>query len=146
MSCPATNDGGLEERIMQIRRRDRRFSCNAYYFVLDALDHTIMTLGRERHSGESRHVGGRELLDGIRQMAGEQFGPMAPVVFHQWGVASTEDFGEIVFNLIDGGLLSRRSEDSRLDFCDGYDFDRVFDQMFQDRLTALRQSQGQSQS
>lgn len=123
---------------MEIRRRDRRYACNAYYFALDALDYTMVTLGRERRAGESRHVGGRELLDGIRQLAGNQFGPMAKVVFNQWGITNTEDFGEIVFNLIDVGLLSRRDEDSRLDFSDGYDFDHVFDEMFQHRLQVLR--------
>jgi uncharacterized repeat protein (TIGR04138 family) len=139
MGCSSVNDGGLEERILEVRRRDRRYACNAYYFVLDALDYTMVKLGRERKEGESRHVGGRELLEGIREFAADQFGPMANVVFNQWGLNATDDFGEIVFNLIDIGLLSRRSEDSRLDFCDGYDFDRVFDEMFQSRLQALRQ-------
>jgi uncharacterized repeat protein (TIGR04138 family) len=139
MGCPSVNDGGLEERILEVRRRDRRYACNAYYFVLDALDYTMVKLGRERKEGDSRHVGGRELLDGIREFAADQFGPMANVVFNQWGLNGTEDFGEIVFNLIDTGLLSRRDEDSRLDFSDGYDFERVFDEMFQSRLQALRQ-------
>jgi uncharacterized repeat protein (TIGR04138 family) len=109
-----------------VRRRDRRFSRHAYYFVLDALDFTMSRLGRETMSGEERHVGGRELLAGIQEYASDQFGPMAALVFDRWGVRRSGDFGEIVFNLIDAELLSRRPTDSRLDFVDGIDFREAF--------------------
>jgi uncharacterized repeat protein (TIGR04138 family) len=127
----------LEERVLEIRRRDRRYARNAYYFVLDALDHTMVVLGRQAKSGEERHVGGRELLDGIKEIAATEFGPMAPEVFRQWGIRETGDFGEIVFNLIDGGLLSRRPQDSRLDFADGFDFEETFAAKFRERLSHI---------
>ena len=116
----------LEERIETVRRRDRRFARNAYYFVLDALDYTMSQLGKDQLTGEDRHVGGRELLHYIQDFAAEQFGPMAPLVFEQWGIHGSEHFGEIVFNLIDAELLSRRPSDSRLDFVDGFDFGSTF--------------------
>jgi uncharacterized repeat protein (TIGR04138 family) len=116
----------LEERIVGIRRRDRRFASQAYYFLLDALDYTMSRLGKDALTGEERHVGGRELLLCIQDFAADQFGPMAPFVFERWGVRSSEDFGEIVFNLIDAELLSRRPNDSRLDFADGFDFASTF--------------------
>lgn len=116
----------LEEKIQLVRRRDRRFSRHAYYFVLDALDYTMSNLGREAKSGEDRHVGGRELMAGIREFAADQFGPMAALVFERWGIRGPGDFGEIVFNLIDAELLSRRPTDSRLDFVDGTDFRETF--------------------
>jgi len=116
----------LEDTIQAVRKRDRRFSRNAYYFVLDALDFTMSHLGREAKTGEDRHVGGRELLIGIKEYAADQFGPMAELVFERWGVRAPADFGEIVFNLIDAELLSRRPSDSRLDFVDGVDFQQVF--------------------
>lgn len=116
----------LEDRIQAVRRRDRRFSRHAYYFLLDALDYTIANLGRDQLTGEERHVGGRELLLGIKDFASEQFGPMATLVFERWGVRGTEDFGELVFNLIEAELLSRRPTDSRLDFVDGFDFASTF--------------------
>ena len=116
----------LEEKIQHVRRRDRRFSRHAYYFVLDALDYTMSNLGREAKSGEDRHVGGRELMAGIREFAADQFGPMAALVFERWGVRGPGDFGEIVFNLIDAELLTRRPTDSRLDFVDGIDFRETF--------------------
>ena len=74
----------LEEKIGQIRRRDRRFGRHAYFFVLDALDYTMSCLGRDEKTGEERHVGGHELLQGVRDFAAEQFGPMAPTVFTRW--------------------------------------------------------------
>lgn len=116
----------LEEKIQNVRRRDRRFSRHAYYFVLDALDYTMSHLGREQMVGEERHVGGRELLAGIREFAADQFGPMAALVFERWGVRGPADFGEIVFNLVDAELLSRRASDSRLDFSDPTDFRETF--------------------
>ncbi len=128
---------GLEERILQIRRRDRRFARNAYFFALDALDYTMVRLGRDRKTGEERHIGGKDLLLGIQELAAEQFGPMALVVFRRWGVQTAEDFGEIVFNLIDAGLLSRRPEDSRLDFASGIDFERVFADKYRARIAAI---------
>ena len=131
---------GLEERILQIRRRDRRFARQAYYFALDALDFTMVHLGRDRKTGEERHVGGRDLVLGIQELGAEQFAPMAAVVFHRWGVRTTEDFGEVVFNLIDAGLLSRRPSDSRLDFASGIDFEQVFEEKFRERIAAISES------
>jgi uncharacterized repeat protein (TIGR04138 family) len=127
----------LEDKIQSVRRRDRRFSRHAYYFVLDALDYTMSNLGRDRLTGEDRHIGGRELLEGIREFAAEQFGPMADVVFERWGVRGPEDFGEIVFNLIDAELLSRRPTDSRLDFVDHGDFRSVFAQKHRETLDRI---------
>jgi uncharacterized repeat protein (TIGR04138 family) len=127
----------LEDKIQAVRRRDRRFSRNAYYFVLDSLDYTMSHLGRERLTGEDRHVGGRELLAGIKEYAAEQFGPMAPLVFDRWGVRGPADFGEIVFNLIDAELLSRRPSDSRLDFVDGFDFRETFAEKYRQSLDRI---------
>lgn len=127
----------LEEKIGEIRRRDRRFGRHAYLFVLDSLDYTMASLGRDDKTGEERHVGGQELLQGIRELAAEHFGPMAPTVFARWGVRGTDDFGEIVFNLIEAGLLSRRPQDSRLDFVGAYDFENEFRQIFRERLDSI---------
>jgi uncharacterized repeat protein (TIGR04138 family) len=127
----------LEEKIQTVRRRDRRFSRHAYYFVLDALDYTMSRLGRDALTGEERHVGGRELLGGIQEYAADQFGPMAALVFDRWGVRRSGDFGEIVFNLIDAELLSRRPTDSRLDFVDGLDFRETFAQKHRESLERI---------
>ncbi len=127
----------LEDKIQSVRRRDRRFSRHAYYFVLDALDYTMTHLGRDQLTGEDRHVGGRELLIGIKEHAAEQYGPMADLVFERWGVRGPADFGEIVFNLIEAELLSRRPSDSRLDFVEGADFREVFAQKHRESLERI---------
>ncbi len=135
-----TGYDGIEERLSALRRRDRRFARNAYYFVLDALDYTIERYRRQQGSGEARHVGGRELLVGLRELAADQFGPLAALCLERWGIHCTEDVGEVVFNLIESGLLSRRPEDSRLDFVDGYDFQKVFEVEYRERLAAISQA------
>ncbi|MCR9244136.1 MAG: hypothetical protein NXI31_03835 [bacterium] len=127
----------LEDKIQSVRRRDRRYSRNAYYFVLDALDYTMTHLGRDQLTGEDRHVGGRELLAGIREYASDQYGPMADMVFERWGIDDAADFGEIVFNLVDAELLSRRATDSRLDFVDGIDFRDEFEQRYRESLERI---------
>ena len=127
----------LEDTIQSVRRRDRRYSRHAYYFVLDALDYTMTHLGRDQLTGEDRHVGGRELLEGIREYAAEQYGPMADLVFERWGVCAAADFGEIVFNLVDAELLSRRATDSRLDFADSVDFRDEFAQRHRESLDRI---------
>ena len=135
----ATEHDLIEEKILEVQQRDRRFARNAYFFVLDGLDHTMARLGRDAHTGEDRHVGARELLEGLRDHAAELFGPLATLVFARWGVHGSEDFGEIVFNLIDAGLLSRRDSDSRLDFSDGVDFDRAFADKHREQLARIRE-------
>lgn len=117
----------LDEQLLALRRADRRYARLAYEFVLEALDYTIERYGRSQATGQSRHVNGRELLEGIREYASEQFGPLAKLVLNHWGIERTEDFGEIVFNLVEIGLLNRRADDTRMDFADGYDFAIAFE-------------------
>ncbi len=104
-----------------ILARDRRFSREAYSFVMAALQHTVERLG------ERRHVTGQELLEGIRDLARERFGMMAPAVFNAWGIRKTEDFGRAVFNLVEAKVLSKRPEDSLEDFREGFDFATAFE-------------------
>ena len=106
---------------MQRWVEDRPYRLEAYEFVMRALDRTIRGLD------EQRHVTGRELLDGIRDAAREEFGPLAKHVLNQWGVYETTDFGQIVFDLVSQGILAKTDEDSLGDFEDGYDFGRVFE-------------------
>ena len=75
--------------------------------------------------------------EGLFTLAAEKFGPMATVCLERWGIKTTEDVGEVVFNLIDSGLLSRQPSDSRLDFVDGFDFEPTFDEIFRERTAAI---------
>lgn len=113
----------------RILANDQRYQVNAYIFIYEALEYTQTALGRNAASDDplERHVTGRELLEGIRRYAIEQFGPLAAAVFRSWGVHRTEDFGEIVFSLVEAELMGRTESDSRDDFANGYDFDQAFD-------------------
>jgi uncharacterized repeat protein (TIGR04138 family) len=125
----------LQSAIDDILRRDPRFERDAYYFVRDGLDHTIK-LRKKSLQGADRHVSGQELLEGIRSFALQQFGPLTRTVLEHWGVKRCEDFGEIVFNLVEKGVLSKTDRDSREDFKNGYDFEEAFEKPFRPtRLT-----------
>ncbi len=76
------------------------------------------------------HLTGQQLCEAIRQLALEQFGLMARVVLHSWGVHVTGDFGEIVYNLIDIGLMKKSETDRREDFNDVFDFEEAFERQF----------------
>lgn len=92
----------FEEALEIITIKDPRYPREAYLFVREALDHTQRTLTKDR-LGNIRHVSGQELLAGIRDFASTQFGPMAMMVLEEWGIRSCQDFGEIVFNMVETG-------------------------------------------
>lgn len=119
----------FEEALDQIRTRDARYSRDAYVFVREALDHTQKTIGKDTR-GRIRHVSGQELLEGIRDYALSQFGPMTAMVLEEWGIRACQDFGEIVFNMVDIGLLAKTEKDSRADFAAGYTFEEAFQKPF----------------
>ena len=108
------------ETIEDIVKRDGRYKIGVYNFVLEAVNYAVSSLK------ESRHVTGKELLESIKQYAKGQFGPMARTVLEHWGVSSTEDFGNIVFNLVDARILSKTEQDSIEDFKNSYDFKEAF--------------------
>jgi len=114
-----------EELLQSILAHDPRYTAGAYTFVRDGLDYTVRRLEKPRH------VSGQELLEGIREFAIEEFGPMAKTILNGWGIERTEDIGEIVFNMIETGLLGKTESDSRADFADGYDFNEAFCKPFQ---------------
>lgn len=117
----------FEEVIDRITEHDTRYHRDAYFFLRHALEYSQKGVGKK---GETRHVTGRELLTGIREYALNQFGPMTLTVFEEWGVRSTEDFGEIVFNMVEQSLLAKQETDTRDEFKDAYDFIEVFKKPF----------------
>lgn len=119
----------FETTLGLILTKDPRYQRDAYLFVKDALDYTQKLVVKE-NKGELRHVSGQELLSGIRDYALTQFGPMTNMVFEEWGIKRCEDFGEIVFNMVEIGLLGKTDKDSREDFANGYDFDDAFRKPF----------------
>jgi uncharacterized repeat protein (TIGR04138 family) len=119
----------FEEVLEQVLAKDARYHREAYVFVREALDYTQKLIGKQS-PGQIRHVSGQELLDGIRQYSLAQFGPMVMTVFEEWGVRNCRDFGEIVFNMVEIGLLAKTEDDSRADFEGGYGFEDAFRKPF----------------
>jgi uncharacterized repeat protein (TIGR04138 family) len=110
----------LEDKIYALCERDDRYKPEAYNFVMAALTYTLTRLG------EVRHVTGRELLEGLKELSIDSFGPMAKEVLNHWGVHECSDVGHVVFNLVDEGLLRKTDTDSIKDFEDGFDFEEEF--------------------
>src|SRR5437762_13313737 len=119
----------FEETIDAILGKDSRYNRDAYLFIREALDHTQILLGRSGKS-EINHVSCRELLEGIRAYALQQYGPMTLTVLNEWGVRHCEDFGEIVFTMVEASILAKTDKDTREDFKNGYDFFEAFRRPF----------------
>ena len=111
----------LNEMLGQLQRRNPRFALEAHVFVLCGLHRRLAELDRPRH------ISGAELAGAVRDLAIDRFGLLARVVLEYWGVHSTEDIGEIVFLLVDHGVLAKQDSDRREDFADIFSFEEVFE-------------------
>jgi uncharacterized repeat protein (TIGR04138 family) len=110
------------DAVDRIRAVDSRYRREAYGFVLAALGEAVRSLPKERRSDPGRrHLSGQELVQAVISLARTEFGLMAPAVFQTWGVVTSMDLGEIVFQLVECGQLSARPEDRREDFTGGPD-------------------------
>ena len=125
----------MDAKLIELTRDDPRYAYEAYEFVCDAVTFTQERLGRapeeEDDPDADYHVSGPELLRGACELAVEEFGMMAPVVFRRWGIAVTDDVGNIVFNLIRAERLSRSDRDDPEDFRDVFDLERVLTDGFE---------------
>lgn len=127
----------FNEIVDQIIERNARYDREAYRFVKEALEFTIKQ--RRRALAESsHHVNAVELLDGFRQFALKEFGPMASTVLDYWGVRASEDVGRIVFDLIEAGVFGKTESDSLEDFRGGLDFQAAFVQPFEPVRTSSK--------
>lgn len=111
-----------------IRNKDSRYHPESYQFIMEALSYT------QKKYKKSRHVSGRELLEGIKALLVRDFGPMTLTVLKHWGVMKTDDFGNIVFNLVEYKILSKDAEDHYDSFKNAYDFEEVFNRDYRKQL------------
>lgn len=118
----------FEEIIEGIYEKDCRYREGAYVFVMEALAYTQKKFRRPKH------IKGEELLQGMRDLLLEKYGPMAMTVLQHWGIKSTEDFGNIVFNLVENQVLSKTEDDNIEEFRNGYNFQEVFDSGYRKQL------------
>jgi len=133
--------------LLQLINQDRRYPIEAYLFVREALAFASDAkelgtyaacetgeLGRGeetlKRSRRERHLSGQELCEAIRQFAVNQYGYMAKVVLNRWGIRETRDFGEIVYNMINVGIMKKSNRDRKSHFDGVYDFDDVFENEF----------------
>ena len=116
----AFRDGVMD----RIRVRESRFDEKAFLFVLAAIEFCQQRLT------ERRHLSGRELALGCRDLALERYGVLARSVLEHWGLTKSASIGEIVFALVDVGLLSAQPTDSAADFLDVFDFHEAFDRNY----------------
>ncbi len=124
--------------ISAIQKEDPRYAYDAYAFVQQALDYTLeqrektgdplclRTFMLGNNPSRERHVDCKELLEGIREFTLEQYGPMSLLLLHAWGIKACEDFGNIVFNMVNKDLLGKSDRDSPEDFRRGFDFVQAF--------------------
>ncbi len=134
----------LRDPLTDLLKKDRRYKREAYFFVFESLRfaHEVLGLGADQSSEPipgvadepeitpERHVSGQELCEAIRQYALNLYGYMAKTVLNSWGLYTTGDFGEIVFNLIRAKQMRKTPQDCREDFDDVYDFDQAFRKNF----------------
>lgn len=114
----------FSEAVAILADADTTYHRDAYFFLREALDATVKQ--RKRQAGETGHVTGAQLCEGIRQLALKSFGPMVSTVFEYWGIRKTDDFGQMVWNLIDLGVFGRTDTDSKEDFHNVYSFHEAF--------------------
>jgi len=110
----------FQDLVDEICSKDERYKPDAYEFVLQGLTFT------QKKFKKTTHVSGIQLAHGLRDFAINQYGALAHRVLTYWGINQTEDFGNIVFSLIEKKLLSKTQEDRLTDFALVYDFKEAF--------------------
>ena len=116
----------MQDQLRDLALRDGRYSHEAFSFLFESLDWAVRLAGKEGAEDTERHVTGRQLLEGMRAHAAELFGPLAAPVWRGWGIQATLDWGNVVFLLVEAGLLNQQETDSLDDFRGGFDFDEAF--------------------
>ena len=117
--------------------RSTKYPLDAFLFVQRGLDHTVRSIHGEPDDEDeallledptesNRHVSGAQLCHGLREYALSQYGLMAATVLRSWGIHRCDDFGKIVFAMVDGGLMHKTHEDTIEDFIDVFSFDEAF--------------------
>ena len=119
----------FDAAVKKIRLTETRFSLAAYEFVRRSLDHALQRLGRADQK-KPAHVRGEELLESFRALALRDFGPMAKTVLNDWGISTCTEVGEVVFQLVQHGILGKSETDKIDDFQEIYTFREAFESPF----------------
>ena len=132
------------QAMRDLLEEDTRFKLEAYQFIREALQYAqehlelFDNLDVSQPEGEGsapvpnpKHVTGQQLCEACRKYAIDQYGYLAKIVLADWGIHSTSDFGELVYNLIRIEQMRKSETDRREDFDDVYSFDDAFEPQFE---------------
>lgn len=119
----------FEESVETLCLKDPRYDADAYYFLREALDAIMRSI--QENESRPRHISADELLEGFREYALDEFGPLTLLVLNAWGLRGPADIGELVFNLVEAGKLGKEDKDRKADFAEGYDFFEAFARPFE---------------
>ncbi|OHB56626.1 MAG: hypothetical protein A2Y07_03695 [Planctomycetes bacterium GWF2_50_10] len=120
----------MKSNLEEIARIDGRYTPLAMAFVYEGLGHTVKKNAEEAQQGGPQHVTGRDLSEGLKELALQKYGRLAKTVLNHWGIQTTRDFGEIVYLMIANQWMSAQPSDSIDDFNDIFDFSTVFEKNF----------------
>jgi len=107
-----------EDSFEDIVAKDARYDARAYALLMDVFHYLA--------GDADRHVSGEDILDEFRERALDQYGPLTYTVLTEWGLSSTEDVGEMMFNLTDAKRIAKDPNDTAESFAGGYDFKEAF--------------------
>ena len=119
-------NSNVDVDLKQLAAKAGPYPTTAYRFVREGLSRTVERSQGLESSEADRHISGQQLCMGLREFAIERYGLLAPVVLQSWHVHRTDDFGRIVFAMIDAGMLTKTPQDSFEDFRGVFDFGEAF--------------------
>jgi uncharacterized repeat protein (TIGR04138 family) len=119
----------FEELLERMLEQNPRYHRDAYLFLREALEYTQKSISKSNRN-QVRHITPKELLTGVREYALATYGPMAITVLEEWGITSCEDFGAMVFLMVENNLLRKTEQDRPEDFKNAYTFDEAFREPF----------------
>jgi uncharacterized repeat protein (TIGR04138 family) len=112
-----------------LARDSGRYPTEAFQFVREGLQFTVERTQQQGCSCggcEQQHITGQELCWGLRDYALKRWGLLASTVLKSWNISQTEDFGRLVFALVDTGWMAKTDTDRIEDFQRVYDFKSAF--------------------
>ena len=138
----------FDEKVEQIVARDARYAKDAYKFIREVLAHAQKKVepNKKIQVQQPQHISGQELLESMRRYTLKEFGPMGKHVLAEWGIFRCEDVGDVVFNMVEAEILSKRNRDVQEDFAGGFDFEEAFVKPFLPSTKLRQKSQARSES
>ncbi|HLB32601.1 MAG: hypothetical protein A3F67_05465 [Verrucomicrobia bacterium RIFCSPHIGHO2_12_FULL_41_10] len=116
----------FQEAVEIIVSKDSRYQTECYFFLRDVLNFVIKRRRKSRKENISSHVSPVELLEGFRLQLLKEFGPMVPTVLDYWGIKDSSDVGQVVFHLVEAGVLGKTANDTLDSFAHLLDFEQAF--------------------